>query len=126
MESSSLGIVVDLEIRETGIRVFLETADSPLPPEQLRLLSGAGKGVEFSFPGPETSAPGTLRSWLGGTPGELAENPVPASGTPPGPVAVVDEFSALFRLFNEPSETPPPETPPPAEETEPADNAETG
>jgi hypothetical protein len=118
-ESSFLGIVVDLEIRETGIRAFLEAADSPLPPPHLRLPPETGERAEFPFLRPETSAKGELRSWLGTA--RTVGNPAPASDSPSSPTAVVDDFSALFRLFDRAREMPPP-----VEETAPADSTGSG
>jgi hypothetical protein len=113
---SLTGVIIDVEIDETGLGVYLETADSPYPAPGHELESSSGNGkaavirrlssrrLELSLDAP---LQGELLSWLGTreTPddrenpvnsgseyeGEQADSPAVA-----GPVAVIDDFTALF------------------------------
>ncbi|MDR1024641.1 MAG: hypothetical protein LBL56_02865 [Treponema sp.] len=129
-EGSFTGVLIDVEIRETGLGVYLETADSP-----------------YSAPGHELGlfldAPlqGELHSWLGKRETSKVNDPADPvthsgseyeggqSGSPAvaGPVAVIDDFTALFCRVVETGEGqfPPQvtgENPPAPEEAAPANS----
>jgi hypothetical protein len=112
VENSFLGVVIDLEIRKTGIRASLKAADSPLPAPDLLVPPEAGEtatpgnlatagnltttgnlaidreGERAEFPSemPELdiSPQGELRSWLGKAGARDTEN---RRGVPENPAA---------------------------------------
>ncbi|MDR2376305.1 MAG: hypothetical protein LBD96_07700 [Treponema sp.] len=118
--ASFIDLALNVEIQKTGLTISFEPADSPLvsqvPPE-----AGKQDAVQIPLPEQEDSRArsielelrkplsGELRSWLGKAdqPEEKAgESPVPAdekSGSSPvfSPIAVVDDFFALFRVSTE-------------------------
>jgi hypothetical protein len=131
VEGSFTGVIIDVEIRETGLGVYLETADSPYsaPDHEFESSPGNGEAIQrLSSRGLELSldAPlqGELHSWLGTretpnvkdrenpvNPGSVSNSrsPVPHSvsdseskgeqaDSPAAtkPVAVIDDFIALF------------------------------
>jgi hypothetical protein len=123
---SFMGLVLDVEIRETGLMVSLEPAASP---DAGKMGNAPVRAAELKLNSP---IQGELRSWLGdvqqrdsGDRTETSEHPadsvplgsVPGDSVPtssvsaaeeirpasppvsvPAPVAVVDDFSALFRV----------------------------
>jgi hypothetical protein len=127
VRNSFMGVALDLEIRGTGIRAFLTPADSPLPLDSLPSAARPGPSPETGDavpPPPEQRAAdvpfleldnppgGELRSWLGeaeplNTGEAVPENPAgPLNDKPaPLPVAVVDDFSALFRVSDQAGES---------------------
>jgi hypothetical protein len=148
-EGSFTGVIIDVEVRKTGLGVYLKTADSPYAapdsestPENnraVRIVSSREtepfRGLELSL---DTPLQGELRSWLGkGTNREKPVNSVYAlpvseggqsdSAGVSGPVAVIDDFIALFCTVTEIVEEKIPqpmteEDPPAPGETVPADN----
>jgi hypothetical protein len=98
-----IGVALDVEIRRTGIRASLEPADSPLPHQPP--AAGEEDTLQTAELGLDSPIDGELRSWLGKaetTAAEGGEATAPAtnpgSSPVPLPVAVVDDFSALFRV----------------------------
>jgi hypothetical protein len=124
--ASFMGLALDVEIRKTGLSLSFVPADSsllpqvppetgvpataspetgvPAPPARQEMGEAPSRGLELEL---NNLPQGELRSWLGTPPGteeQTVENlDGPASTLKkappvPAPVAVIDDFSALFRL----------------------------